>query len=175
MTRSLLSSAGLMQQDIATGAAKITYLKSSANGYAPTVSLSESDFLQVDIFRTPIGGKYGFVMDEPDHGVVRAIISGSTDANLRFALIDYKYLPIDYINFETYPIITPTQAFDLLKAEKDYTAQMPQDQTNVVIRTIRLGFYDSYTQQQYLQPVYILEGDGGYVGYVPAITAVWVQ
>lgn len=175
MTRSLLSSAGLMQKDIATGAAKVTYLKSTAGGYAPTVSLSESDFLQVDIFRVPIGGRYNFVMDEPDHGVIRTIISGNNDANTRFALVDYKYLPIDYVNFETYPIISPIQAFDLLKAGKGYTAAMPEGQTAVVIRTIRLGFYDSYTQQQYLQPVYILEGDGGYIGYVSAITSVWVQ
>ena len=175
MTRSLLSSAGLMQQDIATGAAKITYLKSTADGYAPTVSLSESDFLQVDIFRVPVAGRYNFVMDEPDHGVIRAIISGNSDANTRFALVEYRYLPIDYVNFETYPIITPTQAFDLLKAGKGYTASMPQGQTSVVIRSIRLGLYDSYTQQQYVQPVYILEGDGGYVGYVSAVTSVWVQ
>ena len=173
--RSLLSSTGLMQPDIATGAAKITYLKSTASGYTPTVSLSESDFLQVDIFRTPVGGRYNVVMDEPDHGAVRAIISGNSDPSLRYALIDYKYLPVDYTSFETYPIITPQQAFDLLKSGNGYTAQMPESQTSVVIRNIQVGFYDSYAQQQYLQPVYVLTGDGGYTGYVPAITAVWQQ
>lgn len=175
MTRSLLSSSGLLHADIATGAAKITYLKSSVDGYAPTVSLSESDFLQVDIYRTPIGSRYDFVMDEPNHGVIRTIITGRSDVGLRFALVDYKYLPIDYVNFETYPIISPTQAFELLRAGRGFVASMPQGQSDVIIRTVRLGYYDSYTQQQYLQPVYILEGDGGYMGYIPAIVSAWTQ
>lgn len=175
LTRSILSSTGLLKDDIATGAAKITYLKSAVNGYTPTVSLSESDFLQVDIFRTQIGGKYEVVTDEPGHGTVRAIITGKDDPALRFALIDYKYLPIDYLNFETYPIITPTQAFDLLKAGKGFVAQMPQNQTDAVIRNVRIGMFDSFTPQEYLQPIYILEGDGGFSAYVSAIQAVWIQ
>lgn len=175
LTRSLLSSTGLMQGDIATGSARITYLKSSVNGYTPTVSLSESDFLQVDIFRTPIGSRYDVIMDEPDHGAVRTIISGNAEQSSRFALIEYKVLPVDYVNFETYPIISPGEAFALLKAGKGYVAAMTPDQSEVIIRGIRLGYYDSYTQQQYLQPIYILEGDGGFVAYVPAIQAIWTQ
>lgn len=175
LTRSVLSSSGLLKEDIATGAAKITYLKSAVNGYAPTVSLSESDFLQVDIFRTQIGGRYEVVTDEPGHGTVRSIVTGNSDPSLRFALIDYKYLPIDYDHFETYPIITPQQAFELLKSGKGFAAQMPKQQTDVIIRSIKLGMYDSFTQQEYLQPIYILEGDGGYVGYVPAVQAIWIQ
>lgn len=175
LTRSVLSASGLLNEDIATGAAKITYLKSAVNGYQPTVSLSESDFLQVDIFRTSIGGRYEIVTDEPGHGTVRTIVTGNPDTALRFALVDYKYLPIDYTNFHTYPIITPNQAFELLKSGKGYVAAMPKGQTDVVIRSIRLAMFDSFTQQEYLQPIYVLEGDGGYVGYIPAIQAVWYQ
>jgi hypothetical protein len=175
ITRSVLSSSGLLKEDIATGSAKITYLKSAVNGYTTTVSLSESDFLEVDIFRTQIGGRYDVVTDEPGHGTVRAIVSGKDDPALRFALLDYKYLPIDYDHFETYPIITPAQAFELLKSGRGYTAQMPKGQNDVIIRNIKLALYDSFTQQEYLQPIYVLEGDGGYVGYVPAVQAIWIQ
>lgn len=174
-TRSALSSSGILSDDIATSAGKITYLKAAVNGYAPTVSFSESDFLQVDIFRDQIGGKYPVVTDEPGHGTVRAIVTGNGDAALKFALIDYKYLPIDYEHFETYPIISPQQAFDLLKSGKGYTAFMPTNQTDITIRSIRIGMYDSFTQQDYLQPIYILEGDGGYVGYVSAVIPTWIQ
>lgn len=169
MTRTLLQGAGLMGDDIATGAAKITYLKSSVDGYSPTVSLSESDFLQVDIFRTPILG-FEVVTDVPNQGEIRAIVTGRAEQDLRFALVDYKYLPVDYSTRETYPIISPVQAFEALKAGKGYTAAMPTtNQTDAVIRNIHLAYYDSFAQQQYLQPIYVLEGDGGYVGYVSAI------
>lgn len=175
LARSILSSSGLLKPDIATGAAKITYLKAAVNGYAPTVSFSESDFLQVDIFRTPIGGRYDVLTDFPDHGTVRAIVTGRDDPNLRLALMDYNYLPIEYSNFETYPIITPGQAFELLKAGRGYTARMPEGQSDIIIRNIKLAMYDSFAQQEYLQPIYVLEGDGGYTGYVPAIQAIWIQ
>ncbi len=175
VTRSVLSSSGLLKDDIATGAAKIGYLKASVNGYSPTVSLSESDFLQVDIFRTQIGGRYEVVTDEPGHGTVRTIVTGKDDPAMRFALVDYRYLPIDYDHFETYPIITPAQAFELLKSGKGYTARMPQGSADVIVRSIRLAMFASLSPQEYLQPIYILEGDGGYTGYVPAIQAIWTQ
>lgn len=175
MTRSLLSSAGKLEDDVATSSAKITYLKSTPGGYEEAVSLSESDFLQVDIFRDKIGSRYDVVMDDPTHGAIRAIISGHPDDTMRFVSIAYKYLPIQYNVFETYPIISPENAFDLLKSGKGYTARMPKDQKDVTIRNIRLGFFDGFTPSSYVQPIYILEGDGGYTGYVPAITPLWLQ
>ncbi|PWU24164.1 hypothetical protein C5B42_00500 [Candidatus Cerribacteria bacterium 'Amazon FNV 2010 28 9'] len=175
MTRTMLQAANLLGQDIATGSAKITYLKAGTSGYTPTVSLSESDFLQVDIFRTQILGTYDVVTDAPTHGAVRAIITGKQDTNLRFAMIDYKYLPVDYTSAFTYSIISPSEAFVDLRAGKGYTAAMSQSGTDVTIRTIRLGYYDSFTPQSYLQPIYILEGDGGYIGYVSAVSPTWEQ
>jgi hypothetical protein len=172
LTRSLLSGAGLLEKDIATGSAKVTYLKASANGYAPTVSLSESDFLQVDIFRTKIDGIYDVVTDTPDHGTVRSIITGNNNRELRYAVVEYRYLPVDYTAFSDYPIITPSQAFELLKTGRGYTAQMPEGQTDIVIRDLKLAYFDNPKHQEYLQPVYVLEGDGGYIGYVAAIQTI---
>lgn len=171
--RQILGTAGLLEKDIATSSAKVTYLKASGTSYANTVSLSEADFLQVDIFRYPINGQYQVVSDKPTKGTVRAIISGHPDRSLQLAVLEYNYLPVNYLSFHTYPIITPQQAFALLSAGKGYSA-VSEGVTEAVIRNISLAYYDSGKQQQYLTPLYLLEGDGGYVGYVPAIDPRWM-
>lgn len=172
--RSLLSGASLLETDLATGSAKVTYLKASADGYTPAVSLSESDFLQIDLFRTGIDDTYDIMTEEPTKGAVRVIMTGNPDRSLQYASVEYNYLPIDYASVETYPIIMPSQAFDALRSGKGYVASMPNNQTtDVVIRDIRLAYYDSATAQEYLQPIYVLSGDGDFAAYVPAIPAIW--
>ncbi|HSW89302.1 MAG TPA: hypothetical protein VLH19_00315 [Patescibacteria group bacterium] len=172
--RSSLSTAGLLEKDIATGSAQVSYLKSSGGTYEPTVSFSEADFLQIDLYRTPVNGQYQVVTEEPGHGTIRAIITGSSDKSNFFAKLEYYYLPIEYGISATYPIITPTRAFQLLSEGSGYTAAMPTTGKDVIVRNINLAYYDSKAEQQYLQPVYVLTGDGGYVGYVSAIDPRYV-
>jgi hypothetical protein len=44
-----------------------------------------------------------------------------------------------------------------------------------VVRTVKLGYYDDFEEQEYLQPVYIFEGDGGFIGYVSALDPKFQQ
>ncbi len=168
LTRQTLSSVGLLQKDIATSSAKVTYLKATGSTYTNTVSLSEADFLQVDIFRLPINGQHAVVSDRPSKGIVRAILSGNPNKALQLVTLEYNYLPVNYQTVHTYYIITPQTAYQLLSQGKGYLA-VSEGVSTAVIRNISLGYFDSSKQQQYLQPIYILEGDGGFVGYVPAV------
>lgn len=172
-TRSILQQVGLLSKDIATGSAKVTYLRATGTSYTTTVSFSEADFLQIDLFRTPVLGVYPVVTTEPTRGTIRAIITPSPDRAQQIAKLEFNYLPVSYENFHTYPIITPSQAYDLLVQGKGGSSVVPEGLTQAVIRTITLSYYDSGKQQQYFQPIYVLEGDGGYVGYVPAIDPRW--
>jgi hypothetical protein len=45
----------------------------------------------------------------------------------------------------------------------------------VTIRRIYLGYYDSLTPQEFLMPIVVFEGDGGFLGYVQAVTNEWLQ
>lgn len=170
LAKQTISGAGLLPKDMATGSAKVSYLKSSGSSYANTVSYSESDFLQVDLFRTPIYGKFPVLTSKPTKGTIRAIISGSPDRSQQIVALEYNYLPVDYSAVHTYPLLTPQAAFQLLSNGKGYAANVSEGQTEAVIRNISLAYYDSgSTPQDYLQPIYVFEGDGGYIGYVPAI------
>lgn len=174
-SKQILANAGLLPKDMATGSAKITYLKGSGTSYLNTVSYSEADFLQVDLFRSPVFGQYIVMTERPNKGTVRAIISGNADRNQQLVALEYSYLPVDYLSFHTYAIITPNQAYTLLSSGKGYTASASENQTVAVIRNIYLAYYDSGNKpQSYLQPIYVFEGDGGYVGYVSAIDPAYL-
>ncbi len=173
-TRQLLSSVGLLSKDIATGSAKVSYLRADTDGFTNTVSFSESDFLEVNIFRTDINSQFKVLTEKPSQGTIRAVISGNSDRSQQLVSLIYNYLPVDYEVVHTYPIITPSQAFEVLSSGNGYVAALAPDQTDIVIRNIYLAYYDSGKQQQYMQPIYVLEGDGGYVGYVPAIDSTWI-
>ena len=57
-----------------------------------------------------------------------------------------------------------------------FVARYPTNgSTTAVIRNVRLGYYDSYDPETYLQPIYVFEGDYGFTAYVPAISPEWVE
>lgn len=176
LAKQTIASVGLLPKDMATGSAKVSYLKSSGTSYANTVSFSEADFLQVDLFRTPVYSQYSILTERPNKGTIRAIISGNSDRAQQIVALEYNYLPVDYTTLHTYPLLTPSAAFTLLSQGKGYAANTSQDQQSVIIRNIYLAYYDSGNKpQSYLQPIYVFEGDGGYVGYVPAIDPKWLS
>ncbi|MEP7167199.1 MAG: hypothetical protein ABI758_04440 [Candidatus Woesebacteria bacterium] len=174
--RNKVSEAGLLAKDMATGSAKVTYLKSNNGSYTNTVSFSEADFLQVDLFRTPVFGQFPILTERPNRGTIRAIISGSQDRSQQIIALDYSYLPVDYTVLYTYPIIPPTAAYQMLSAGNGYSASIAEGQTEAIIRNVYLAYFDSGSKpQSYMQPIYVFEGDGGYVGYVPAIDPKWIS
>ena len=173
--RQKITEAGLLSKDMATGSAKVSYLKSNSGSYTNTVSFSEADFLQVDLFRTPVFGQFPVLTERPTRGTIRAIISGSQDRSQQIVALDYSYLPVDYTVLQTYPILSPTAAYQMLSQGRGYSASISDGQTEAIIRNVYLAYYDSGNKpQSYMQPIYVFEGDGGYIGYVPAIEPKWI-
>ena len=43
------------------------------------------------------------------------------------------------------------------------------------VRTVTLAYYDSLDPQNYLQPVFVFEGDDGFLAYVPAVALPWTE
>lgn len=173
--RSKITEAGLLSKDMATGSAKVSYLKSNGGSYTNTVSFSEADFLQVDLFRSDVFGQFPVLTERPNKGTIRAIISGSQDRSQQIVALDYSYLPVDYTVLHTYPILTPTAAYQMLSQGNGYSASISEGQTEAVIRDVYLAYFDSGNKpQDYLQPIYVFVGDGGYIGYVPAVEPKYI-
>lgn len=173
--KSALDSAELLPEDVATASGEIVYLKSLGGELAPAVSQSDADFIQVDLNRNPIDGVYRMFTEEGYTGTINAILTGAYDSKESIVELNYNYHEVNYDQIHTYPIRTSQSAWQLLQAGEGYIANKGT-QDNAVIRSVTLGFYDSFEEQEYLQPIYVFENkETGFVGYIPAVDPKYIQ
>jgi len=170
----LLSSYDLLQDDLANGSQVISYWKLSGTMLIPVMSLSQADAMRIDFFRAAIGDMKIFTPN-PDEAPVDIIYSGSSNTKKQILELAYTYWPIDLTTSATYGLITSAQAWQELQNGQGYIARYPMNGHSATIRNIYLAYYDSYDPQTYLQPVFVFEGDNGFLAYVPAVATPWVQ
>ncbi len=158
---------------------KVTYLKAVPGKLTQTISLSEADFVQVDLFRNNLNtidsttkkvvSSYPFYRLDPDYGLIRAIESGSGDNTSRVVKLDYNYTTVDYTKSGTYPIKTGGMAWQEFSSGRGYVSDKSPKTGSIAIRRVLLGYFDS-PSQNYAMPIYVFLGDQGFVGYVSAVT-----
>ena len=172
--KSLLQTYNLYVDDLAQGTSKITYLKLRGDTLIPTTSLSQSDAVRVDLFRKDIE-KIPVYTPYPDEGPVSIIFSGAKQSKKRILQFAYTFWPIDYETKGTYPIKPSSLAWQELQAGSGYIARYPTTGKTAIVRTAKIGYYDSFDPETYLQPIYVFEGDFDFLGFVPAISPEWVE
>lgn len=172
MLKSQLSSVDLLGEDVATASGEIIYLKSVGGTLEPAVSESDADFLKIFLNRTPIDSHYPIITPDSDSAVITGIVSGGAQNETLVAMTN-AYNAIDYTTVQTYPVISSTRAWEILQSGEGYV-QSGLSLESATIRSVQLGYYDSFEQQPYFQPVYIFEGDNDFRGLVPAIDPKWV-
>lgn len=168
-----LQNLGLLPDDLRNGAAKISYLRADINVLVKAPSLSEADFVRVDLFRANVNDLPVYPPN-PDRGVVSLLFSGDEGGGKRIITLNYNYFPITYEQLATYPIKTADEAWAQLQAGQGFVARLDAGVSTVVVRQITLGYYDSAIPQHYLQPTYVFEGDSNFVAYVPALPSGWI-
>ncbi|HCM82597.1 MAG: hypothetical protein UW37_C0014G0021 [Candidatus Gottesmanbacteria bacterium GW2011_GWA2_44_17] len=171
----ILQNFQLYPSDIADGSTHVQFLKFSGDTLIPTTSHSQSDALRIDYFRGDIAATKIFYPN-PDQGPITFIYSGSKLSKKRLLEFTYNYWPIDPLTTATYTLKTSTQAWQELQSGGAYIARFPKgDKKDVIIRKIYLGYYDSLESQTYLQPIFVFEGDNGFMAYVPAVASPWTE
>ena len=172
--RNYLNKADLLANDIEEGNHGITFLGAKGKSYKVVDSLSEADFVQIDLFRKPIQEGLPSVTATKGKGIVRVILSGSRTQNQRAIQVEYDYFPVDVESAETYPIKTGDAAWQELIGGGGYIVSSPGE-GEVTVRSASLAYYDAFDPQNYFQPVYVFEGDGDFKALVPAVDSSWVQ
>ncbi len=173
--KNYLKSADLLPDDVATAAGEVLYLKSLGGELAPAVSLSDADFIQVDLNRNPIDTVYRMYTPDGYTGVISAIISGGLQNNNTIVDLQYAYNAVDYSQMHTYPLRSARTAWQLLQAGEGFIAQKG-DADVAVVRSVSMAYYDSYDEQDYLQPIYVFENvDSGFLAFVSALDPTFVQ
>ena len=73
----------------------------------------------------------------------------------------------------TYPTISGQAAFDELEAGKGHIAS--SNTSEAVIRRVYLAYYQAPIHQDFLQLVWVFEGDDEFVAMIPAIDPAWIE
>lgn len=179
-TENYLSRVGLLSSDV-VGVEKVTYLKDDGGNLSKALSLSDADFVQLDLFRknmdeikaesktNEIVASYPFYRADPNKGLLSVVVSGSKTLSDKIISLDYKYNKIDYTKSGTYPIKTGDEAWAELENGGGYVFMGESSATDVKIRRVFLGYYDANNSTGYAMPIYIFLGDQGFTAYVSAV------
>lgn len=171
--KNILQTYNLFPDDLKGGEIRISYYRVADNTLSPVSSQSQADAVRVDFFR-PYIASTPVTTDSRSEGPISIVFSGSSNAKKRILLFRYTYWPIDYETSATYSLKTSSQAWQELQAGAAYVLSYPKTPV-ITVRNVYLAYYDSATPQTYLQPVFVFEGDGGFVAYVPAINPEWTE
>jgi len=173
--KTFLDRADLLPVDIATSAGEVVFLKSLGNSLEKAFSLSDADFLQINLDRGEVDGQYKMYSPDPSKGVVSAVITGVLSGQDSIVDMEYHYRLVDYTQVETYPLRTTKSAWQVLQAGDGFVAHKGTND-QAIVREVSLGYYeDWFNEQEYLQPIYVFTGDNDFVGYVQAVDPQYVS
>lgn len=168
-----LRNAGLLTDDLLKGKTRIEFLQAGAGAFSPAISQSEANFTRVHLFRGDVNN-LSVVTPQENQALVQVIVSGGRTGDKRVIAVTYKYSPIELDATATYPLRGVQLAWQQFQSGSGVIAKLVQGARAVVVRDIKLAYYDSDAPQEFLQPVYVFSGDDGFVGYVSAIDQKWL-
>ncbi len=174
--KSFLSSASLYPKDLEEGKIESKYLKTEGGSFVPALSQSDANLVRIDLFRKNYSD-LPVVTQTPKDGNVWFMVSGVRDRGKEILAGEYYYFPIDESKSSTYPIKTGDQAWQELNEGKYYLASAGTtvEGENIKIRKVYLAYYDAGVYTQFLQPVYVFEGDKDFVAYVSAVNSNYTE
>lgn len=164
--KSLLAGIGYLKDELKEGPAKIVYLKEEGNGLK-TTEIQNAQAVQISIWPINIDNKPIYT-PSGEKSLINAVVSESAKDINNYISINFDFWPIDTATYQTYPIKTPYEALDDLKAGKGVIIKEPS-KPQVSILNVHLGYYQTNEYVSYLQPIYLFEGPN-FQAYVPAIT-----
>jgi hypothetical protein len=174
IAKSYLLGANKLPDDLASGENKVSYWKISFDGLQSVSSLSEANIIKVDFFRKKIDDNLNVMSAKVNSAPVSVLVSGSQLEGKRIVEVNYKYANIDREMYSTYPIKTTEEAWNELKAG-NYWPASDVNGIDVAINNVYLAYFEPVSLTNYLQPIYVFEGNQDFVAYVPAITDKYIK
>lgn len=166
---SFLESGDKMTDDLRDGEQKVSYWKIDFDGLKSVSSQSGANIVRVDFFRKNFPDDLQILSSEINRAPISILVSGSEVEDKRIVDVSYRYANVDRESFSTYPIKTTAQAVNDLKIG-NYWPVSDVAANDVVIRKIYLAYFEPTTSTNYMQPIYVFEGDNNFTAYVPAVT-----
>lgn len=173
--KNFLMNANLLPKELQNGKSLISFFSASVGSMIPAPSLSSADFVRIDYFRDNLDD-VPLIGDRTDQSPFYLIFSGIKDEKRRVIQVGHTFWDIQKDNFATYPLRPVDEAWNDLISGSGYIANSGQPGTNLAnIRKIYLAYYYSDNPTSFLQPLYVFEGDKGFVAAVTAIAKNWLK
>lgn len=175
LAKGFLQSSGVLTDSLSQGKSEVIYFKYIEGNLVKALFFSEANFAQVNFFREEIDG-FKIMPPNPKETNVMVLLSAAKD-KLR-SIVEVKYInyPISQERFATYTLKNPTTAWNQLTSKGGFIANLGNNPSGkITVRDAYLAYFDSNEPQNFLQPVFVFEGDNDFYGYVPAITDSWTE
>ena len=168
-----LSKGGKLTTDLKDGTYQITFWRIENNGLRAVTSQSEANVARVDFYRQTLDDKT-IVSTNFGQTSVSVLVSNSSVEAKKIIGVNFKDMTISRESYSTYPIKTGQEAVDSLISGNYWTAKDVADK-DVVIRKLYLAYFEPTTLTNYLQPIFVAEGDNNFVAYIPAIKSDYIK
>ncbi|MCL5095515.1 MAG: hypothetical protein M1575_02205 [Patescibacteria group bacterium] len=171
-TTNYLQNLGLFSTPLEKGENKVSYYQLMDNNLLPTTSLANADAVRIDLGREDLLGLKLLSVKYPQE-LINLIFSGSKQTKKRFLELNYIFWKIEEEQSATYPLKTSAQAWEELRNGGGFIVRPPDDKQNVIVRKIYLAYFYPEEYQNFLQPIFVFEGDGNFLAFIPAVSPSW--
>jgi len=162
-----------LSTDLKDGEKKVTFWQIQSDGLKSVTSQAEANAARVDFYRKNLDGM-SLVSTNFGQASVSVLVSGSDTENKKIIEVNFKDINIDRESFSTYPIKMTQEAINDLNNGNYWTA-VDVSNKDVIIRKIYLAYFEPATLTNYLQPVFVFEGDNNFVAYVSAVSNKYIK
>jgi hypothetical protein len=156
-----------LTDDLDQGDKKVTFWQIQSDGLKAVSSQAEANAARVDFYRKNFDD-LPLLSTDFGQASVSVLVSGSDMEAKKVIEVNFKDINIDRESFSTYPIKTAQTAIDDLNSGNYWTTVDVSD-SNVIIRKMYLAYFEPTTLTNYLQPIFVFEGDNNFVAYVSAV------
>ncbi len=138
-------------------------------------SLSEAEVVKVNLFRADLDGLPILPPNPQDSNI--SFFVAQKEGKPTIIAGKYIHFPIHQEQVATYPLKNSTLAWEELKAGKAYVGNLGSNAPDkpIIIRRIYLAYFDPSLPQNFLQPIFVFEGDNDFIAYLPAIESSWIK
>jgi len=142
---------------------------------AAVPSLSEAEVIKVNLFRADLDG-LSLLPPNPQDSNISFLVAQKEGKPIIIAG-KYIHFPIQQEQVATYPLKNSTLAWEELRAGKAFIGNLGNNSSDrpIIIRRIYLAYFDPSLPQNFLQPIFVFEGDNDFIAYLPALDPSWIK
>lgn len=145
------------------------------NNLMPATSRSQADIVRLDFFPGLLDDK-PIVYPQKNQALINFLVAENADDAKAIVEARYFYRAPDLKNSTTYPIKTADQVWQELTDNQGFITGLDNKNIKAItVRNVYLGYYSSSQTQDFYYPIFVFEGDNGFLGYVSAIDPAWLE